>query len=77
MLNNLFENVNPGFVVAMFLQACGDEQFQNCWMTADTWVKLIEAYTMFVAFNLMTNNVIEQFLTLKVLHNRWILVLTI
>ena len=44
MSNNLFENVNPGFVVATFLQACGDEQFQNCWMMADTWVKLIEAY---------------------------------
>ena len=44
MSNNLFENVNPGFVVATFLQACGDEQFQNHWMMADTWVKLIEAY---------------------------------
>ena len=44
MSNNLFKNVNPGFVVATFLQACSDERFQNCWMTADTWAKLIEAY---------------------------------
>ena len=44
MSMNLFENVHPEFIIATFLRACGDERFQNRWMTADTWVKLIDAY---------------------------------
>jgi len=44
MSMNLFKNVHPEFIIATFLRACGDEQFQNRWMTADTWVKLIDAY---------------------------------
>jgi len=45
-MKNVEQPINPGFVVAMFLQACGDQQLQNCWMTADTWVKLIETYCL-------------------------------
>jgi len=38
------ENIPRHFIIATFLQACGDEQFQNRWMTAETWVKLIQMY---------------------------------
>ena len=32
------------FIIALFWEACQDEHFQNHWMTAETWAKLIAEY---------------------------------
>ena len=44
MSNNLFKNVPHHVIIAMFLEACGDDWFENCWMMAETWVTLIQMY---------------------------------
>ncbi len=37
-------SVHYGFIKSCFLQATRREEFQNKWMSADTWAKLIAKY---------------------------------
>ena len=32
--------MNKGFIKYVFLQTCGDEAFQNCWLIVRTWAAL-------------------------------------